>query len=300
MQSDRQYRVAGIRAWLGLLSVIACALHAQPVRAQGTQDKHHLRAQAGNQFHADVEVDRFDSHAAFLWQEGVGGVDPSFFVHQATVDSDSGVLAISSTFSLQGGPEAPILVAGSNASSASIEESIDPGNSPTGPVIVTAQLRWGGSGSLASSGDTDIGSVSAGLAVNNCSVGYTKGFSSTGVASNDGSDFCSQTFYVTSIGQASAGLLKVTQIIAEPTAIPNRFYVTASISGEAASNTSLEYFDSGQYEASGQLSIHVSGVDFTYSSPTFLTLPEPGDAVVAATAIAVLSMLARRRPSVIA
>jgi MYXO-CTERM domain-containing protein len=36
-------------------------------------------------------------------------------------------------------------------------------------------------------------------------------------------------------------------------------------------------------------------VDFSYSSPTFLTVPEPGDAAFAVTAIGALSALARRR-----
>lgn len=279
---------------LGLLLVGACALRAEAVCAQGTQDKHHLGASAGNQFHADHEVDRFDSRAEALWQAGVAGVNPSFFLHQASADSDSGVLAIESTFSLAGGAGDPIFVSGNNASSASIEESIDPGDVPTGPVTVTARLAWSGSGQLVSSGDVDHGSISAGLIVNSCSASFRRNFYSSGFVEDDASDFCSQTFYVTSVATAGPGLLTVTQTIAEPEAVPTRFYVTASISGEAAPTTSLEYFDSGQYQASGQLTIEVAGVDFTYSSPTFLTAPEPGDAALFATAAAALAALARR------
>lgn len=293
VQCTQRFGAIGHRMWLAFFLAGACALHAEAVRAQGTQDKHHLTVTAGNQFHGDHEVDRFDGHAEFLWQDGVSGVNPSYFHHQAVADGDSGVLSISSSFSLAGGNGDPIVVAGSNASGATIEESIDPDPLPSGTVTITAQLVWDGSGSLGDgSGDTDAGSVNAGLAVNNCQVSFTKTFYSSGFGAGVGSDFCSQTFYVTSIGEASAGLLKVTQIIAEPDAVPTRFYVTAQISGEAASTTSLEYFDSGQYEASGQLSIQVSGVGFTYSSPTFLTVPEPGDAALAATALATL---ARRR-----
>ena len=205
-------------------------------------------------------MDRFDGHAAALWQDGVGGVDPGFFVHTAVADGDSGLLAISSTFAT-GGAEDPIFVPGSNASGAVIEESIDPGELTSVTLTLTARLRWDGSGSLGSgSGDTDAGSVFAGLTVNNCQVSFRERFYSSGLASSEPTENCPSTFYVTSAGHAGEKLLTVTQAITEPAAVPTRFYVTAQISGEAAS---LEYHDSGQYEASGSLTIEVSGVDYT-------------------------------------
>ena len=192
-------------------------------------------------------------------------------------------VAISSTFAT-GGAEDPIFVPGINASGAVIEESIDPGPLTSGTLTLIAQLHWDGSGSLGSgSGDVDSGSVSADLTVNNCRVGFTKHFNSSGFGSSDPTEDCPSTFYVTGVGSAGALLLTVTQTITEPTAVPTRFYVTAQISGEAAS---LEYHDSGQYEASGSLTIDISGVDYTYSSPTFLTVPEPGDTALTATVLA--------------
>jgi hypothetical protein len=287
------------REWLGFLLVSACALHAEPLRAQTTQDKHHLTVKVGNNFHGDTEVDRFDGHAEATWQGGVQGVNPSFFIHHAVADGDSGVLAIFSRFSNAGGAGDPEFAQGSNASAASIEETIDPGEATSDTVTVTARLVWGGSGSVVSGGgNVDTGEVSAGLIVDGCGVSFTKGFTSTPTQTSDGTE-CVAT--ATNFGSAGAGALTVTRIRdAAGIGSGSRFFVTASISGEAGTFSGLEYFDSGEYEASGQLSIEVSGAAFTYSSPTFLTLPEPGDAALAAMAITVLSALARRRRSMIA
>lgn len=274
--------------WLGLLLVGACGLHAQAVRAQTTQDKHHLLAQAGSQFQADVEVDRFDGRAEFVWQDGVQGVNPSFFFHEAVADGDSGLLSIFSRFSLAGGASDPIIVAGDNRSVAVVEETINPGNTTSDTVTVTARLRWNGSGSLANGGgNVDSGKVSAYLTLDQCSVGWTKGFSAIS-QTGEGTE-CVGT--ATNFGTAGARLLTVTKIRATPIGSGSRFFVRAQIEGEAGG---LEYFDRGEYEASGVLTIEVTGAPYEFSSPTFLTVPEPADAVLAAAALAALAALGRR------
>jgi hypothetical protein len=273
-----------------------CALHEEAARAQTAQDEHHLTATAGNQFHGDVEVDRFDGHAEALWQNGVAGVDPSFFLHHAIADGDSGVVSIESTFSLAGGPGDPILVAGSNFSGAVIEESIDPGTATSDTVTVVARLLWSGSGSLQDgSGDIDGGSVFARLTLDGCTVSFRRRFYSSVPGEDDAID-CAGT--ATNFGSASAGLLTVTHTRdAAGIGSGSRFYVTASVSGEAAPTSTLEYLDSGQYTASGQLEIEVAGAPYGFSSPTFLTVPEAEESALAAAAIGVLAALARRRRS---
>jgi MYXO-CTERM domain-containing protein len=278
------------RAWVVMSIASVCMLQAGTARAQ---DTHNLRAQAGNQFHVDGEENVLDGLAHELWQGGVGGVDPSFFFHEAEANGDAGVLSIASIFSLTGGAGAPIFVASSNRSSALIEETIDPGPATSDEITVTAMLLWSGSGSLTNgSGSVDTGEVGATLRVDDCIVTANEEFSSTPSQSSNSTE-CAGT--ATNFGSAGANLLTVTRIrSAAGTDSSSRFFVSAQIHGEAGTLSTLEYLDSGQYEASGQLLIEVTGAPYEFASPTFLTVPEPGDAALAAIALAALAALARR------
>lgn len=262
------------RACLGFLLASACALHADAVRAQTSQDKHNLLAQAGNPFQVDIEEDRFDGRAEFLYQDGVPGVNPTFFFHQAVADGDSGVLSISSVVSMAEG-----------RSVALIEETINPGDTTSDTVTVTASLEWSGSGSMWNGS----GKVAARLRLGQCGVGFTKSFSSLPSQTSDATE-CVGT--ATNFGSAGAEQLTVTQIRATPIGSSSRFFVEAQIEGEGGFG--------GEYEASGALSIEVSGAAYEFASPTFLTVPEPGDAMLVATALAALAALARRRRPLLA
>lgn len=291
MQRIQRFGAIGACVWLRLLLVGACGLHATAERAQGSQDTHHLIVQAGNIFHGDGEVDRFDGRAEILWQNGVQGVNPNFFVHHALADGDAGVLAISSGFSLAGGGGDPISVDGSNRSVARIEESVDPDFLSSGPVSFTAHLDWSGSGSLSDgNGEPSFGSVQAGLRVNQCAVGHQTTFYSSGFGEGTTFDSCSNTAHVTNTVSAGPGALSITQTM-DGSALPTRFLVTVQIEGEA---NYLDYFNSGQYQASGTLSIDVIGVDYRFSSPTFLTVPEPKGVALGIAALAALGALGLR------
>ncbi len=291
MQRDQRSGAISGRAWIGFLLVTACALQATAVYAQGTQDKHHLLAsgRAGNQVEGDTEVDRFDGRAEAVLQGGVQGLN-SYFFHEAVADSDSGLLSIFSRFSL-GGPDLDPLSRSDHRTVAVIEESVDPEFLSSGQVTFTARLNWDGSALPADgNGEPNSASVEAGLRVNSCVVGFQKTFNSSSFGENTPTESCSNTAFVTNTTSAGAGLLSITQTM-DGSALPNRFYVTAQIEGEAS------FFgpgDGAEYEASGTLSIEVTGVGYSFSSPTFLTVPEPGAAALCATALTALALLAGR------
>jgi hypothetical protein len=117
-------------------------------------------------------------------------------------------------------------------------------------------------------------------------VGWTKRFSSLPSQTSEGTE-CVGT--ATNFGSAGAEQLTVTQIRATPIGSSSRFFMEAQIEGEGGI--------SGEYEASGVLTIEVSGAPYEFSSPTFLTVPEPGAAALAVAALASLDIRARPRHS---
>ncbi len=173
MHGTQRFAAIGGRAWLGFLLVSACALQTTAVRAQTSQDKHHLLAQAGNPFEGDIEDDRFDGRAEHLFQDGVPGVNPTYFFHHAVADGDSGLLSISSIVSMAEG-----------RSVALIEETINPGATTSDTVTVAATLNWSGSGSMG----IGSGKVAAGLRLGQCGAGWTKRFCSLPSQTSEGTE----------------------------------------------------------------------------------------------------------------
>lgn len=266
--------------------LVLVALLLSAANGAQAQNSHYLLAQAGNQFQSESTFDPNDGHVEKLFQLGVGGVNPSFFSHLASADGDSGVMLLSSSFSLLGGAGDPIQPSTSPRSVALIEEAIDPGL-PTGDVTISATLTFDGSVSLESgSGDVDGGAVSALLDIDGCRVFFRRRFYSNGTSTDSPIDNCDSPTATASVGPGALSVT-ITRSAASISGL-TRFYVETQIDAEA---TSLDYLDSGEWAVSGILDIAVSGAPYSFTSPTFLTVPEP--AALAAN-VAVLGALAAR------
>lgn len=264
------------------------ALLVFPAGGAQAQNSHHLLAQAGGSFQSESTFDPNDGYVEKLFQLGVAGVNPSSFSHFASADGDSGVMLLSSSFSLLGGASDPIKPSTDPRSVALIEQSIDPG-APTGDVTVSATLTFDGSVALESgSGDVDGGSVSALLDIDGCRVFFRRRFYSNGTSTDSPIDNCGWPTAITSVGPGALSV-SVTYPAASISSL-TRFYVEAQIDADA---TYLDYLDSGAWAASGVLGVEVAGAPYTFASPTFLSVPEP--AAVAANLVALGALAMGRR-----
>jgi hypothetical protein len=273
---------------ISLSGVAFATLLLFPASGARAQNSHYLLARAGSSSQSESTFDVNDGHVEKLSQLGVGGVNPSYFSHFASADGDSGVMILSSSFSLLGGVSDPIKPSTDPRSVALIEQSIDPGT-PTGDVTVSATLAFEGNVSLESgSGDVDGGSISALLDIDGCRVYFRRRFYSNGSTTDSPIDNCGWANATTVVGP---GLLSVsiTRSAASISGLTH-FYVETQLDADA---TYLEYFDSGEWAASGVLSVEVTGAPYTFASPTFLTVPEP--AAVGANLVALGALFAWRR-----
>ena len=280
-------RIAGWIRWAGTVGALLL-VGAADARALN----HYLLAQPGNSFQGQSTSDQNVSHVEALYQNGVGGVNPSFFSHEASADSASGLLSLTSTFSLGGGAGDPIQPSTNPRSAVRIEESIDPGTPTADTVVIHATLTWSGVADIDSlSGDVDSAKVAALLATGSCQTYFSKRFYSNGLSENDPIPCTSSASYSST---ASEGLLEVTRFYPASAIDSNtRFTINTQIEAEA---NFLEYLDQGQWTVSGSLSVSMEGAPFTAYSPTFLSaVPEADAAYAEAAAIAALAFVRRRR-----
>jgi hypothetical protein len=74
------------------------------------------------------------------------------------------------------------------------------------------------------------------------------------------------------------------------------FHVDAQLAADI--DNPVEYFDSGQYQVSGTLSVEIEGTDtYQWTTPSFLTVPEPASALTGELAFAGVLALAWARRS---
>ena len=130
-----------MRSWIGIGVGMAGLLVADPAWAQS----HYLLAQTNGSFHGEATSDPGVSHVEHPLQEGVGGVNPSYYVLHASTDGATGVMTITRSWSLVGGAADPILPPTSYDSATRIAQDIDPGTPLSDTVTVHATLSWNGS-----------------------------------------------------------------------------------------------------------------------------------------------------------
>jgi hypothetical protein len=262
-------------AWSGIAS-------AQP---------HRLTVVTGNLFNGDSTTDPDETRIEHVYAAGVGGLGQNYFVYSGSVDSDTGALALSAQFGLEGGAGDPIVVPLPVDSYSSIYQVLDPGLPFEEFVSVTATLEWRASALLVSqSGDVDRADATARLDVAGCYVTvirriYSNGTIDDSVTGSSESATCEH--------EGGPSLLRVTRTrTAASLTGATTFPVEAIIDGATGS---IEYQDYGQLVMAGQLGVDTSGADFTPASPTFLSVPEPAASTIAVAGLVALAGIVRTR-----
>jgi hypothetical protein len=268
----------GLRVSLGLLASMALVL-AGARGATAGQD-HFLVVSAGNE--GDSTAIPTETHVYALDQHGVAGVDPGSFKFEAEADSDSGVIAVEALFDV--GPGLPVV---DLDTAAAIEQwlLIDPG---AGPLTATFRLLLSASAEILGTGlATFTGRLHVGSA---CRV-------SVQVSANEDpviTDGCSGSFGGGNVVYAaSAGLDQLMIVVSYATGfVPTTVDITAQLETHFA----LAVVERMSASGSGVLSIELEGADeYHFTSPTFLTVPEPATPMLGLAAAASLGRLARRR-----
>jgi hypothetical protein len=262
---------AGVALALGLL------LGGTPARAWVA---HQLNAQAGS-LASDSSTDPDDPLADALAQVGVGGVnDYSYFAH-ARADSARGLLRADSR--IDNGEGATVTSA---ITIASIEQWLHV-DDDGGPVTAQFVLDTGLSSYRMG---TAVAEAAARLDVTSLCTLYVelRAGEDPDVIDNCTDDYGSVSY----VASGGAGALHVT-VTWEAGAVPADIDFLAQVENEV--DVSFQATAYAQALATGALSISVTGGTASYTSPSFLTLPEPDGDAIGLLAIAPFAALARRR-----
>lgn len=268
-----QRRRRPLRAILVSAGAAAVCLQATPAAAL---QPHYLFAQVGQSTAAISEV-TFDEEVSSVdasFQDGVPGTDKNARALFASVDSASGVL-------LTSGVTVAMLLPNKGRAVASLEERMFFEGGTT-PVVVDALLLLSGGGT---GGYIEL---DASLQVGNCIVGVRRYFgvdNPPDVAENG----CNDTAAVSWLVSGGEGALQITATYAsKPSAVDIGAWVSGDLGG------SVSDIADGQFSSGGALSIETLGSTASFASESFLTVPEPGGAVLAS--VACLALFGRRRP----
>ena len=242
-----------------LLSAATVCLQATPVSALNS---HYLFAEVGQSTAAESDV-TFDPNVSSVdvsYQNGVPGTDPNARALFASVDSASGVL-------LTSGVTAALMVANKGRAVALLEERMF-FEGGVGPVVVDALLLLNGGGV------GDYIELDASLQVGNCIVGVRRyiGVPNPPDVSNNG---CNDTGAVSWNVSGGEGALQITATYAsEPSAVDIGAWVSGDFGGSQSD------IADGDFSSSGALSIDTQGSTASFASDSFLTVPEPGGALL--------------------
>jgi hypothetical protein len=267
---------------LPLRLVIPLALLAA-AGAADAQNNHYVSASIGQG--VPQGESSFDPEVTFVetqWSDGVPGTTGGGREINASADTASGIMSV------EGGSDNR-LNGNRKSASARIDQRMRPNDDGSyGPVTVVVSLGFDGGGD-------PFARAYAQLEVDDCLVSVTEqvGGGSPGVVTNESN--CNDNSSVDWTTSASANGLTIEADFASR---PSAVYLSATVSGYFGNGTAD--VATGSFLATGHLAVQQIGGENppTFTSDTFLTVPEPDHSlgfVIVTAALALLRRIRSRR-----